>query len=390
MQLHVVIAPDSFKGTATAVEAAGALAAGWLEVRPGDLVRCVPMADGGEGVLDAFERARPDSVRMPVVVTGPDDRVATSSWLWLPGERSSTDAPDARSDSHAHPHPLGGTGVVELANTSGITMMAGLRPLEAHSVGFGQAVRAALDAGVDKLVLAIGSSASSDGGAGLLQALGCALLRADGTPLLTGNGALAELDRVDFSTMHRLPPGGVVVLSDVTSPLLGRSGAVAVFGAQKGVTEALAPAAEARLAHFGSVVGAARGVDPATPGAGAAGGVGFGLLAWGAELSGGAPAVAELVGLRDAIADADAVVTGEGRYDGQSEQGKVAGHVRQLAADADARAYLAVGVLAADPTGFDAAVSLTELAGDSEAARADPLTWLRAAGARLAATIEAA
>jgi glycerate kinase len=377
-QRRVVIAPDSFKGTATAIEVAESIASGWLEVHPGDEVRCMPMADGGEGALDAFAIARPDARRMPVTVTGPDGRDVEAYWLLLPA----TDAGAANSDTSS-----GTVGVVELASTSGITLLDPLRPLDAHTLGFGQAIRSALDAGVDRLVLAIGGSSSSDGGAGVLQALGARLLDASGAAIVPGNAGLADVASVDFAELAPLPPLGVTVLSDVTNPLLGRGGAVAVFGPQKGVTDALAPAAEAALTRWAWLVADARTIDPTAPGTGAAGGVGFGLLAWGAELTPGSSAVGAEVGLPAVIAGADVVVTGEGRYDHQSEAGKVPSYVRGLARAAGARTALVAGAVQADPGEFDAAESLTELAGGAEAAMAEPLVWLREAGRRFAARL---
>ncbi|MFB2599536.1 glycerate kinase [Herbiconiux sp. P17] len=369
---RVVVAPDSFKGTATAIEVADSLAAGWREVHPSDDVRCLPMADGGEGALDAFAIARPDARRMPVTVTGPDDRAVEAYWLLLPG-------PDGDA--------VGGTGVVELANTSGITLLHPLRPLEAHSIGFGQAIRAALDAGVDRLVLAIGGSSSTDGGAGVLQVLGAQFVGVDGVPVPSGNGGLGAVVRASFEGLVPLPPGGVSVLSDVTNPLLGRLGAVTVFGPQKGIGDGLSHQAEANLENFATVVTDARGTDPREPGTGAAGGVGFGLVAWGAELTAGASAVGAEVGLPALIADADIVLTGEGRYDHQSESGKVPSYVRGLAREAGARTGLVAGALEASPRDFDAAVSLTDLAGSGAAAMADTLHWLREAGRHLAAEL---
>jgi glycerate kinase len=349
----------------------------------------MPMADGGEGALDAFAIAREDARRMPVTVTGPDDRVIEAYWLLLPGKDADdttddTDTAGGADSARGAGSAAGSVGVVELANTSGITLLDPLRPLEAHSLGFGQAVRAALDAGVERLVLAIGGSSSTDGGAGVLSVLGASFTTREGTPIQPGNGGLAELADADFSRLAALPPGGVAVLSDVTNPLLGRHGAVAVFGPQKGIGESLAAVAETNLAAFARVVTAARGTDPDLPGTGAAGGVGFGLLAWGAELTAGAAAVGDEVGLPALIAEADIVITGEGRYDHQSESGKVPSYVRGLAEAAGARSAIVAGLLQDAPRGFDASVSLTELAGSGEAAMADTLTWLREAGRRLA------
>jgi len=358
---RVVFAPDSFKGTATAADAARALADGWAGERPGDRLALAPMADGGEGTLEAFAAAGPGGRRLPVRVTGPDDRPVASEWLLLPD----------------------GTAVVELANTSGLTLLDTPRPLDAHTRGFGQAVRAALASGVRRLVLAIGGSSSSDGGAGVLAALGGRLLDAAGRPIADGARGLEALAAVDLSGMAPPPPDGAVVVTDVTSPLLGPAGAAAVFAPQKGASPGEVERIERALARLARALPA---VDAAAPGTGAAGGAGFGLLAWGARLAPGSAAVADAIGLDAALAGSDLVVTGEGRFDSQSAAGKVPMHVRRAAERAGARALLVAGAIEADAraAGFADAVSLTELAGGAGPALADPLRWLREAGARLA------
>ncbi len=354
----VVIAPDSFKGTATAIEAVRALADGWTSVRPGDTIRLLPMADGGEGTLDAFEIAVPGSTRMPVTVQGPDNRLVAAHWLLLPD----------------------GTGVVELANTSGITLLDPLLPLDAHTLGFGQAIAAALDYGVDRLLLAIGGSSSTDGGVGALVALGATFTDPTNRPVRLGNKALGTLSRVNLAGLRALPPRGATILSDVTSPLLGPDGAAAVFGPQKGANEAQVIGLESNLARLARLMP----VDPLIPGAGAAGGTGFGLLAWGATIQAGARAVGEALGAPSAGAAADIVITGEGRYDDQSAAGKVPSYLAALTKENGGRAMLVAGVIESDPAGFVAAASLTELAGTPQAAMGDTAHWLREAGARLA------
>ncbi|GAA2976703.1 glycerate kinase [Microbacterium terrae] len=368
----VVIAPDSFKGSIPAAAAAAALSAGWHDERPDDEIRLLPMADGGEGTLDAFAAAVPGAVRMAVAVTGPEGTPVEASWLLLPP------TPDAPA----------GTGVVELASTSGIELLGTpprLRALDADTRGFGETVAAALAHGVSRLVLGIGSSASTDGGVGMLRALGATFIGADGEPIAPGGRGLDRVVAADLGGLPPLPAGGVQVLSDVTNPLLGRRGAAAVFGPQKGATEADVERLDAGLARFAAVVGADR-ADPATPGAGAAGGTGFGLLAWGAALVPGSTAVAELIGLRGAVADASVAVTGEGSFDGQSAAGKVPAHVAALAAEAGVPVGLVAGRIAddADVSAFGATASLTALSGSSDAAMGEPARWLRAAGAALA------
>ncbi|BDV32020.1 glycerate kinase [Microbacterium terricola] len=368
MRRTVVIAPDSFKGSIAAAAAASAIADGWREVDPGAELVLRPMADGGEGTLDAFAAAVPGARRMPVRVTGPDGAEVGAAWLLLPD----------------------GTGVVELASTSGIELLGDRRlPLDAHTLGFGQAIAAALDHGVARLVLGIGSSASTDGGTGLLAALGARFADAAGHPIAPGARGLGALASADLSALRRVPPGGVVVLGDVTNPLCGPEGAAAVFGPQKGLDPAQVAAADAGLARLAASVAGQGGVDPFAPGAGAAGGTGFALLAWGAEIVPGAVAVADLIGLPDAVATASVVVTGEGSYDRQSAAGKAPAHVAALAAGHGVPVAVVAGRIAADAdvSALAAAVSLTDLAGSSAAALADPARWLCSAGADLARRI---
>ena len=365
--MTVVVALDSFKGSIGAAAAAVALAEGWRSGAPSTEVVLRPMADGGEGTVDAFAAAVPGAVRMPVRVTGPDGQPADAAWLLLPP----TDAAPA------------GTAVVELASTSGIEMLGERRlPWEADTSGFGQAIAAALDHGVSRLVLGTGSSASTDGGVGLLRALGARFSDASGDDVAPGARGLETLTGVDLSGLRPLPPAGAVVLTDVTNPLLGATGAAAVFGPQKGLDAAGVARADAALSRLAALIDA----EPTTPGTGAAVGTGFALLAWGAALVPGAPEVAELIGLREAVAAASVVVTGEGSYDGQSAAGKVPSFVARLAADAGLPVALVAGRIApeADTAAFAASVSLTELAGSPAASLADPARWLRAAGAALA------
>ncbi|MEF3402155.1 glycerate kinase [Agromyces sp. CCNWLW203] len=361
---RVVIAPDSFKGTASAADVAAALGRGWRSVRADDEIVTRPMADGGEGTLDAFEAAVPGARRMPVTVRGPVSSPVATHWLLLPD----------------------GTGVVELAATSGITLLDPLEPFDAHSAGFGEAIADALDAGVERLLLALGGSASTDGGAGALSALGARFFDADEQAVALGNRGLGVLAGVDFTGLRPLPPGGALILGDVTNQLLGDDGAAAVFGPQKGADAETVTVLEAGLTRLAGLM---PDVSPSAPGAGAAGGAGFGLLAWGAVMGGGAVLVAEALGLGGDIALADLVITGEGRFDGQSEGGKAPSEVARLAASNGVPVALVAGAITAEPRGFAASVALTGLAGGTEPAMADPLRWLEAAGAQLAAGADA-
>ena len=359
MGLSVVIAPDSFKGSLPAAAAAAAIADGWRECRPGDSVLLRPQADGGEGTLDAIESAIPTAVRHRVErVTGPDQRPTCATWLQLPG----------------------GVAVVELAESSGLPLMAAPDALHATTRGLGEVIRVAVEAGSQSLVVALGGSASTDGGAGALQALGLRLLRVDGTAIGVGGAGLAELHAVDRREVVRPPAGGVTLLTDVTAPLLGPAGAASAFGPQKGATPAEIELLERALARLAGVLGG----DPAIPGSGAAGGTAYGLIAgWGATAEPGAAWIATLTGLKSAIATADVVLTGEGRFDTTTLTGKVVGEV--LSQANGTRVGIVAGTLGADAPGGVWAVSLTRLAGSVEAAMTEPERWLRAAGRAAAA-----
>jgi glycerate 2-kinase len=337
--LSVVIAPDSFKGTLAAAEVAAAMAEGWGRERPDDELRLLPQADGGEGTLDAIAAALPAAVRHTRTdVTGPDGRPVTAQWLALPDGRA----------------------VVELASSSGLPLMAELDAMGATSRGLGEVIAAALDAGATGLLIGLGGSASTDGGLGALEALGLRIV--DGV--------------LDRRSLRAAPAGGVTLLSDVTAPLLGPFGAAAVFGPQKGADAAQIAALDARLADLIPVFGG----NPDAPGAGAAGGTGYGLAAvWGAAYASGADHLAALTGLDDALASADVLITGEGSFDSQSLGGKVVG---QQLAKIHGRSVVIAGRVTAEAP--DLAYSLTELAGSSAAAMADTAHWVREAAAHAA------
>jgi glycerate kinase len=363
----VLLAPDGFKGSISAASAAAALAAGWRRARADDVIVELPMADGGEGTLDAFLVAVPGARRMPVVVAGPHGREVAASWVLLP---ETADAPR-------------GTAVVELASTSGIELLDGeLRPFDADTRGFGEAIGAALDHGVCRLVVAIGSSASTDAGFGMLTALGARISDAEGRDVAPGLRGVRVAARLDLSGLRAAPDGGMIVLTDVRSPLTGPAGAAAVFGPQKGLAPDDVADADLALARAGALLD----VDAMSPGTGAAGGAGAALLAWGAELVPGAERIADLVGLAAAVGDADVVVTGEGAFDASSATGKAPSRVAALARAGGRPVGLVAGRVSpdADTSGFGAVVALVELAGSTDAALAEPARWLAAAGESLA------
>ncbi|MGV9270808.1 glycerate kinase [Kitasatospora sp. NPDC003701] len=357
--MRVVLAPDSFKGTATAAEAARALADGWHSVRPADDLLPLPMADGGEGTLDAIAAAYPGATVHEVPnCTGPDGGPVTGRYALLPD----------------------GTALVELATASGLPLVEGREaPLTATTRGTGETIAAALDAGARALTVALGGSASTDGGAGLLAALGLRVLDGSGAVLPDGGGPLVSAGAVDRRALRPAPAGGVRLLTDVTNPLLGPAGAAAVYGPQKGAGPAEAALLERGLRRFAGLLGG----DPDQPGAGAAGGTAYGLAAaWGARITPGAAAVADLLGLDRALAGADLVVTGEGRFDATSLLGKAVGEVIARAE----RAAVPVRVVAGD-SADGRALTLVSLAGGGGDAQRRAVHWLFRAGARLARSV---
>jgi glycerate kinase len=357
--LRVLIAPDSFKGSLSATAVAAALAAGWLAVRPGDQVTRLPLADGGEGTLDVLAAAVPGARWHRARVTGPGGAPVTSRWLELPG----------------------GTSVTELARSSGMPLLARPDPMGAQTTGLGEVLGRALDAGADRILVGLGGSAATDGGTGALAALGARFLDAAGRPLPPGGTALATLARADLSRLRPPPAGGVTCLTDVTAPLLGPRGAAAVFGPQKGADGAQIARLEAGLARLADVLGG----DPAAPGAGAAGGTGYGLAtAWGAVLTPGAAELSRLAGLDRALAGTDLVITGEGRFDATSLTGKTSGTVIAAAAAARVPVALVTGQISGTAPGTARVVTLAGLAGGTAAALASPRRWLRQAGQQLA------
>lgn len=312
--MKIVIAPDSFKESLSAAGVARALARGLRQALPeAELIEC-PLGDGGEGTLDAVLAATDGEVR-EAQVTGPLGEPVTARWGWLAEQR---------------------TAFVEMASASGLELVPKARRdvRVATSRGTGELLQAALDAGAERLVLAIGGSATNDGGAGLLQALGARLLDAQGQALAPGGAALANLASIDLAALHpRLAEVAVVIAADVDNPLCGPQGASHVFGPQKGASPEQVQELDGALAHFATITAATLGRDVREqPGAGAAGGVGFAALAFlGATFRPGIEVVADLVGLEEALVGADLALTGEGRLDGQTLRGKTPAGVLRLA-----------------------------------------------------------
>ncbi|MEV4927048.1 glycerate kinase [Streptomyces roseoverticillatus] len=320
--VRVLIAADKFKGSLTAVEVARHVAAGLRRGadaagRPLD-VAALPVADGGDGTVDAAVAAGFE--RREVRVTGPVGAPVTAAYALR-----------------------GGTAVVEMAEASGLRRLPGGEPapLTATTYGTGELVRAALDAGARTLVLGIGGSATTDGGAGMLSALGARLLDASGAPVRPGGAALAGLATADLSGLDpRLRDVGLVLASDVDNPLTGPAGAAAVYGPQKGAGADDVALLDAALAHYAAVLDG--GALAGTAGAGAAGGLGYGALAGlGAVFRPGIEVILDVLGFAGALADADLVITGEGSLDAQTLRGKAPAGV---AAAARARGVPVVAV----------------------------------------------
>ncbi|MCF6387974.1 glycerate kinase [Mycobacterium sp. MBM] len=359
--MKVLIAPDSFKGSASATEVAEALDRGWAAVRPGDDVLVLPQADGGEGMLEAV--------------------AASGQWCW---RRTEVDGPDGRRVSAGW--LLSGDGrraVVELAEPCGIGLLERLDPWRADTYGLGQLIDAAVMAGACAVQIGLGGSAGTDGGAGALMALGLKAFDASGRPIARGAQGLRTVAHVDTDGLAAPPPDGVELLVDTAAPLRGPQGAATVFGPQKGATPADVEQLDDGLTRWAGILNAAAlHADPDTPGAGAAGGAGFGLMAWGATATSGAQRIAALTGLDDHLHTADLLITGEGRFDGTSWTGKLVGHLLAAAERAGVPAVVVAGQVSSGagvPT-----VSLSELAASPDAAMADPRRWLHAAGSGLA------
>ncbi|HWG92734.1 MAG TPA: glycerate kinase [Mycobacteriales bacterium] len=311
--MRVLVAPDSLGGTLTAVEAAEALAEGWRAAAPHDDVVLLPLSDGGPGFVDVLAAARPGAELRPLVVEDPLARPVPAAWLLD-----------------------GATAWVESAAACGLHLLAHDErdPRRTTTYGVGQLVRAALDAGAGRVVVGLGGSATNDGGAGLLAALGVQRLDAAGQQLAPGGAALAALDRLEGDPDPRLAQVELVAATDVDAPLLGLFGASAVFGPQKGAGRDDVLALDAALTRWADALEARTRPVRDLPGAGAAGGLGAALLALGARRESGLDLVAAHTGLDDAVDGADLVLTGEGTFDMTSLRGKVVGGVCRRAAEA--------------------------------------------------------
>ncbi len=314
--MKILVCPDSFKGSLSAAEAAAAVARGARRAVADARIVEIPLADGGEGTVDALVRATNGQVRR-VRVHDPLMREIESFYGVL-------------GDAE--------TAVIEMAAASGLSLLveSERNPMIASTYGTGELLASAQQAGARRIIVGIGGSATNDGGAGAMSALGARFLDRNGRELPPGGAALADLARIDVSGF-RFPVGAVAVdaACDVTNPLCGPHGASAVFGPQKGATPEMVRELDAALANYAAVLKRDLGKDVADlPGAGAAGGLGAGLAAFlDARLRSGIGIVLDAVGFDDALHDADLVITGEGRLDEQTAGGKtISGVLRRASA----------------------------------------------------------
>ncbi|WP_078915071.1 glycerate kinase [Streptomyces sp. NRRL S-474] len=343
---RVLVAADKFKGSLTAVEVAERVTAGLRRVVPGLEVEALPVADGGDGTVAAAVAAGFE--RREVRVVGPLGGEVTAAYALRDG-----------------------TAVVEMAEASGLQRLpAGVfAPLTASTYGSGELLRAALDAGARTIVFGVGGSATTDGGAGMLSALGARFLDADGEPVPPGGGGLAGLATADLSGLDpRLTEIELVLASDVDNPLTGPKGAPAVYGPQKGASPDDVETLDAALAHFAKVLEGVVGPEAAecaaSPGAGAAGGIGYGALLLGARFRPGIEVMLDVLGFAPALDRADLVITGEGSLDEQTLHGKAPAGVAAAARAAGTDVVAVCGRLTLSPetlarAGFRRAYPLT-------------------------------
>ena len=304
--MKIVIAPDSYKESLSATEVAQAIEKGFREIFPDAQYVSVPLADGGEGTVEAMIAATHGSAHS-ALVTGPLGEKVNANW-GMSGD--------------------GKTAFIEMAAASGLALVPPEKrnPLITTSRGTGELILQALDSGASNIIIGIGGSATNDGGAGMVQALGAKLCDANGTEIGYGGGSLNSLNTIDVSGLDpRIKNCAIRVACDVTNPLVGELGASRIFGPQKGATEALILELDRNLAHYANIIKKSLGVDVKNvPGAGAAGGMGAALTAFlGAELKSGIEIVTQALNLEEHIHDCTLVVTGEGRIDSQSIHGKV-------------------------------------------------------------------
>ncbi|HHS9879853.1 glycerate kinase [Klebsiella aerogenes] len=374
--MKIVIAPDSYKESLSALDVATAIETGFREIYPHAEYVKVPVADGGEGTVEAMVAATQGHI-VQVSVTGPLGE-PVNAFYGLSGDMRCA--------------------YIEMAAASGLESVPPTRrnPLQTTSWGTGELIRHALDAGVSQIIIGIGGSATNDGGAGMAQALGAKLLTAEQQQIAPGGGALETLARIDLSELDpRLADCRIDVACDVTNPLTGPQGASAVFGPQKGATAAMIERLDRGLQHFAQIIDRDLDIDVLNlEGGGAAGGMGAALYAFcGANLRPGIEIVTDALGLADLVADADLVITGEGRIDSQTIHGKVPVGVAKVAKRFNVPVIGIAGSLTADvgvvhQHGLDAVFSVLYSVCTLEEALANAAANVRMTARNVAAVLE--
>ncbi len=344
--MKIVIAPDSFKESLTATAVAGAIARGVLEVRPDARIDLCPMADGGEGTVEAVVAATTGEIRTADVfdplgapIRARFGLLGPGGGAGLPGEVGLSAAMGSSGEqATAAGEGDGKIAVVEMAAASGLALVPPERrdPLRTTTFGTGQLILAALETGAREILVGIGGSATMDGGCGCAQALGVVFIDGQCKALVcgVGGGGLGDIEDIDISDRDpRIPEARIRAACDVTNPLTGPNGAASVYAPQKGATPEVVEQLEAHVVHLAEVIRNKMSLDvEKLPGAGAAGGLGAGLVAFaGATLEAGVEAVAEVVGLARRLRGADLCITGEGKFDSQSRSGKTVVGVAKLA-----------------------------------------------------------
>lgn len=370
--VHIVIAPDKFKGSLTAIEAAAAIRAGFARVFPEATFDLLPLADGGEGILEAFSRGTSDAKTHAVTVKNALGREVRAGFLIS-----------------------GKTAVIESSQANGLYLIsqAGRDITRANSFGVGQIILAAIAAGAEEILIGIGGSATNDAALGLAAALGCVFFDGAGERVEPIPANIPRIAAIDSSAMPPLPP--ITVACDVANPLFGERGATRVYGPQKGLLPEKADETEATLRHLADLANAHFQTDfTETPGAGAAGGLGYGLMTFcKAHLESGFHCIAKALGAEERIAAADLVVTAEGSLDSQTLEGKTPHGVSGLARKHNKPVYALAGRLADEEllfAHFDGIASLTNAPMTLGAAIANAPELLEKAAARLAHTIRGA
>ncbi|MDT2827045.1 MAG: glycerate kinase family protein [Enterococcus viikkiensis] len=329
MKKTFVLAPDSFKESMSAKTACEAMARGIRKVLPEAEIIQVPMADGGEGTVDALVDGSQGTM-VDVEVSGPIPSEKVKTYFGLLADKK--------------------TAVMEMAKANGIELLSKEKrnPLITSTYGTGEMILAALDQGVEKIIIGIGGSVTNDGGAGMAQALGAHFLDKAGQELAVGGGSLGKLAKIDLSDLDpRVKDTEIIIASDVTNPLVGPKGASQVFGPQKGATKEMVDELDKNLTHYATIIEQDLGIDIVDrPGAGAAGGLGAGLLVFTeASMQSGVNIVTELTHLAKKISQADYVFTGEGGMDFQTKFGKAPYGVAKIAKKYDKPVFACAGYI---------------------------------------------